>query len=145
MVQGFCGVAAGGAPLRFLNLENTKYFPCLKMPRPLGGRFTLNTCLYFAIASTGSIFNHFCFESNLVHLIDDLFLCHLIRVIKDISSFSPEVNACLFHSFKPFQGFSNDQWSCSSGHALDFEADLVCDSLDRGGSHNHCQRYHQNG
>ncbi len=90
------------------------------------------------MTSTGSLFNHFSFESNLVHLINNLRLGHLVRIIKDISSFSLEANACFLHPFEPFQGFLNDQWSYCSGHALDIEDDLICESVANRGNHRHC-------
>lgn len=84
-------------------------------------------------------FDHLGFESDFVHLVDDLHLADLLRIEKHLPPFSPETDACLLYPFKPFQGFLNDQRSCWSCHALDFENDLICLSECRGIDEEHCQ------
>ena len=59
---------------------------------------------HLALNQTRLFLNHLCFEPNLIDLVDNIRLAHLLRVEKNLSSFRLETHFSLLYTLKPFQG-----------------------------------------
>jgi hypothetical protein len=95
------------------------------------------------VVSAGSLFNHIRPKPYLIYRIHDLGLSHFVGIERDFSSFFLITDFCLFHTFKPFQGFLNDQRSRRSGHTLDLEKDFASQGMTGRKSHHHCENNRQ--
>jgi hypothetical protein len=99
----------------------------------------------FIAAHLELFLNHLRSETSLVYPVNNFFFAHLCGIEIDLSFSFRVTNACFFYTVKPFQGFSNYQRSCRSGHAFDFKNDFICDGgIARCRNHQQCENQRQN-